>query len=64
MVSTYVESMSGIVTVEARAFRPDDAVLLVRTIGQLSEKLVNDISTRRARTRSGAQPRRCTARRG
>lgn len=48
MVSTYVDSMSGIVTVEARAFRPDDAVLLVRIIGELSENLVNDIS-RRAR---------------
>ncbi|NNM74540.1 capsule biosynthesis protein [Enterovirga aerilata] len=48
MVSTYIDSMSGIVTVEVRAFRPDDAVLLVRTIGELSEKLVNDIS-RRAR---------------
>ncbi|MGA0595814.1 capsule biosynthesis protein [Enterovirga sp. CN4-39] len=46
MVTTYVESMSGIVTVEVRAFRPDDAVLLVKTIGQLSEKLVNEISTR------------------
>lgn len=46
MVTTYVDSMSGIVTVEARAFRPDDAVLIVRTIGALSEKLVNEISTR------------------
>jgi capsular polysaccharide transport system permease protein len=46
MVGTYVDSMSGIVTVEVRAFRPDDAVLLVRNIGELSEKLVNDISQR------------------
>ncbi len=46
MVTAYVDSLSGIVTVEVRAFRPDDAVLLVRTIGNLSEKLVNDISTR------------------
>lgn len=48
MVTTYSDAMSGIVTVEVRAFRPDDALLLVRTIGEASEKLVNDIS-RRAR---------------
>jgi capsular polysaccharide transport system permease protein len=48
MVGTYIDSMSGIVTVQVRAFRPDDAVLIVKTIGELSEKLVNDIS-RRAR---------------
>jgi capsular polysaccharide transport system permease protein len=46
MVSTYVDGLSGIVTVEVRAFRPADAVVLVRAIVQLSEKLVNDISTR------------------
>jgi capsular polysaccharide transport system permease protein len=46
MVSTYTDAMSGIVTVQVRAFRPDDAVLLVRMIGELSEKLVNEISRR------------------
>lgn len=49
MVTSYVDSMSGIVTVEVRAFRPDDAVLLVRTIGHLSEKLINEISQRARR---------------
>lgn len=46
MVSGYVDATSGIVTVEVRAFRPDDAALLARSITQLSEKLVNDISER------------------
>lgn len=46
MVSTYIDSQSGIVTVKVRAFRPEDAVLLATTIGMLSEKLVNEIALR------------------
>lgn len=46
MVTTNVDGMSGIVTVEVRAFRPEDGVLLAREIESLSERLVNDISVR------------------
>lgn len=49
MVGTSVEGMSGIVTVEVRAFRADDAVLLATHVEQLAERLVNDISTRARR---------------
>ncbi len=49
MVGTSIESTSGIVTVQIRAFRPEDAVLLATHVEQLAERLVNDISTR-ART--------------
>ncbi len=48
MVLTYVDGPSGIVKVEAKAFRPDDALTLSRAIIAASEKLANDVS-RRAR---------------
>ncbi len=44
MVSVYIESTSGIVTVEARAFRREDALLLAKAIVKSSESLVNDLS--------------------
>lgn len=46
MVSTFVDGNSGIVTVAVRAFRPDDALLILRAVETLSEKLLNDISDR------------------
>ena len=46
MVSTYVDGLSGIVTVSARAFRRDDALALVTEISAASERLVNVLSTR------------------
>ena len=46
MVQTDIDAPSGIVTVHARAFRPEDALELVRAIITLSEKLVNDVSAR------------------
>ncbi len=45
MISVYIESTSGIVTVEARAFRRDDALLLAKAIVKSSETLVNDLSS-------------------
>ena len=46
MVTTYVDGPSEIVTVSARAFRPQDALTLSTAIIDLSEKLVNDVSAR------------------
>jgi capsular polysaccharide transport system permease protein len=46
MVRTYVDGPSGIVTIEARAFRPEDALALTRAILEASEKLANDVSAR------------------
>jgi capsular polysaccharide transport system permease protein len=46
MVTTSIDGPSGIVTVYARAFRPDDALRLTEAIVRASEKLVNDISAR------------------
>jgi capsular polysaccharide transport system permease protein len=46
MVSTYVDSISGIVIVTARAFRPADAETLAAAILEASEKLANDVSAR------------------
>ena len=46
MVGTDVDGPSGIVTVSARAFRPDDALRLSTAILAASEKLVNDVSAR------------------
>jgi capsular polysaccharide transport system permease protein len=46
MVSTYVDSISGIVIVTARAFRPADAQALAAAIVDASEKLANDVSAR------------------
>lgn len=44
MVSVYIESSSGIVTVETRAFRRDDALKLTQAIVNSSETLVNSLS--------------------
>jgi capsular polysaccharide transport system permease protein len=49
MVSTYIDAPSGIVTLNVRAFRPDDAVALAKTVLTLSEALVNRISDRARR---------------
>lgn len=46
MVRVSFDSMSGIVTVTVRAFRPDDAVAISKQIEVLSEQLVNTISVR------------------
>jgi capsular polysaccharide transport system permease protein len=46
MVTTSIDGPSGIVTVYARAFRPDDALRLTQAIVRASEKLVNEISER------------------
>ncbi len=46
MVSAFVDGNSGIVTVEVRAFRPEDALTIMRGIEMLSEKLLNEISDR------------------
>ncbi len=46
MVRVYIDGPSAIVTVEARAFRPDDALVLSRAIIAASEKLANDVSAR------------------
>ena len=46
MVSTYIDAPSGIVTVQVRAFRTDDAMTLANAVLQLSETLVNRISDR------------------
>ena len=49
MVSTYIDAPSGIVTLQVRAFRPDDAVAIGKAVLQLSETLVNRISDRARR---------------
>jgi len=46
MVHSYVDGPSTIVTVQVRAFRPDDALKLAQEINKLSERLVNHISAR------------------
>ena len=46
MVSASVDGPSGIVTVRARAFSPDDAKNLLQAIIAASEKLANDVSAR------------------
>jgi capsular polysaccharide transport system permease protein len=54
MVLTYVDGPSGIVTVDAKAFRPDDALSLSQAIIEASEKLANEVS---ARSRNDAMKR-------
>ena len=49
MVDTYVDSLSGVVTVRLRAFRRDDALALGRAVVETSEALVNRISERARR---------------
>ena len=46
MVRVYIDGPSGIVTVEAKAFRPQDALALSRAIVAASEKLANEVSAR------------------
>jgi capsular polysaccharide transport system permease protein len=46
MVTTYIDGPSGIVTVDARAFRPEDALAVSRAIILSSERLVNEVSAR------------------
>lgn len=48
-VKTAVESTSGIVTVEVRAFSPQDSLDLARGVFALSEELVNNLSERSRR---------------
>jgi len=49
MVDTYVDSLSGVVTVRLRAFRRDDALALGQAVVETSEALVNRISERARR---------------
>lgn len=46
MVSAYVDGPSGVVTIRARAFRPEDARSLALGVIAGSEKLVNEMSAR------------------
>lgn len=46
MVSTYIDNISGIVTVHVRAFRPSDALDLAQAILRSSDHLVNSLSNR------------------
>lgn len=46
MTRATLDSVSGIVTIQVRAFRPEDAVEISRHVEAISEKLVNGISTR------------------
>jgi capsular polysaccharide transport system permease protein len=46
MVRTSLDSASRIVTVEVRAFDPNDALKLAQSVVQLSERLVNELSER------------------
>ncbi|MDB5510996.1 MAG: lipopolysaccharide biosynthesis protein [Enterovirga sp.] len=47
MASASVDSISGVVSLEVRAFTPEDALNLSRSILKASEELVNDISRRK-----------------
>jgi capsular polysaccharide transport system permease protein len=49
MVATYIDAPSGIVTVDVRAFRQDDALALGKAVYELSETLINRISDRARR---------------
>jgi capsular polysaccharide transport system permease protein len=49
MVSTYIDAPSGIVTLQVRAFRADDAVAIAKAVLDSSETLVNRISDRARR---------------
>ena len=49
MVTTYIDGPSGIVTLDVRAFRADDAVAVANAVLELSESLVNRISDRARR---------------
>lgn len=45
-VDASVDMMSGIISVDVRAFTPEDSLVITRNIVELSEKLVNELSTR------------------
>ncbi len=49
MVDTYVDALSGVVTVRIRAFRKEDALAVGREVVEASERLVNRISDRARR---------------
>lgn len=64
MVSTYVDGPSGVVSVSAKAFRPDDAKRLVEAFIRSSERLANQLSDRARRDamqKSEAEVRRSEA---
>lgn len=48
-VDTTIEQLSGIITVNVRAFTPEDSMALMTKVVELSERLVNDLSTRSRR---------------
>jgi capsular polysaccharide transport system permease protein len=48
-VDTHYEKMSGIITLEVRAFTPEDSLLLTEKIMDQCENLVNDLSQRSRR---------------
>ena len=47
MVIPSVDSLSGVVSLEVRAFRPEDSLTIARAIIKASEELVNEISMRK-----------------
>lgn len=47
MVSASVDSLSGVVNLEVRAFAPQDSLALARAIVAASEELVNELSRRK-----------------
>ena len=49
MVSTYIDAQSGIVRLQVRAFRPEDAVAIANAVLELSQTLVNHLSDRARR---------------
>jgi capsular polysaccharide transport system permease protein len=48
-VEASVDIMSGIISLQVRAFTPEDSLLITQNIIELSEKLVNELSTRSRR---------------
>lgn len=48
-VEASVDIMSGIISVHVRSFTPEDSLLITQSIIELSEKLVNELSTRSRR---------------
>lgn len=48
-VDTSIDALSGIISVNVRAFTPQDSMALMAKVVDLSEKLVNDLSTRSRR---------------
>lgn len=48
-VDASVDLMSGVIAVNVRAFTPEDSLLITRNIIELSEMLVNELSTRSRR---------------